>query len=38
MLVHDIDSLLTFNLQDFRRYSEITLLTPEEAVKQPPLP
>ena len=27
VLVHDIDCLLTFNLQDFRRYSEIKLLT-----------
>lgn len=30
MLVHKIDTLLTFNIQDFKRYHEISLADPAE--------
>jgi hypothetical protein len=32
MLRHGLDRLLTFNTADFERYSEITVLTPGEAL------
>jgi predicted nucleic acid-binding protein len=35
MIVHGISHILTFNVQDFRRYSGITVLSPDEATKLP---
>ena len=35
MVVHGISHFLTFNVQDFRRYTGITVLSPEEATKVP---
>ncbi len=35
MIVHGITHFLTFNVQDFRRYSGITVLSPDEATKLP---
>ncbi len=32
MIVHRIDSLLTFNVQDFVRFSEITVVDPRTVV------
>lgn len=32
MLTHDIDNLLTFNIQDFKRYRAITVTSPAEVV------
>ena len=34
MIVHGIDNIITFNDGDFRRYSEITALTPKEVIAQ----
>ena len=30
MIVHGIPNLLTFNLPDFKRFTEITVISPEE--------
>lgn len=35
MIVHGIPNLLTFNLRDFRRFMEITAISPEEKGNQP---
>jgi predicted nucleic acid-binding protein len=35
MKVYRIDSILTFNLDDFRRYTGIRAVFPEEVVQDP---
>lgn len=35
MMVHGITHLLTFNKQDFQRYSNITVLTPADVIATP---
>jgi len=36
MLVHGITQLLTFNADDFKRFSDIVVLTPTGVLNQPP--
>ena len=35
MIVHGIERLLTFNVADFRRYREITVISPESVLVSP---
>src|SRR5262245_53700487 len=37
MMVHGITRLLTFNGEDFKRFSDITVLTPAGVLNRPPL-
>jgi predicted nucleic acid-binding protein len=37
MVVHGITHLLTFNKQDFQRFTNITVLSPADVVASPPL-
>lgn len=34
MVAHSVPAILTFNAADFRRYTEIEVLTPAEVVSQ----
>jgi hypothetical protein len=36
MVVHGITQLLTFNADDFKRFSDIVVLTPAGVLNQPP--
>lgn len=38
MIAHGIDSIVTFNDGDFRRYAGINVLTPADVINQYPLP
>ena len=38
MLVHGVTHLLTFNDQDFRRFTAVTVLTPAAVLVPPPPP